>query len=301
VRQKNDNDEVEVYRYVTENTFDAYMFQLVENKQKFIGQIMTSKSPVRSATDVDETALSYAEIKALATGNPLIKEKMDLDVDVARLKMLKASHQSQRFTLEDMIATTYPNKIKATEERIAGFTVDIALAQKTSGMDKDTFRMRVKDYDFTDKQKAGTAILAITQQMTSAESMPLGEYRGFAMEVSFDIFHREYNVWLKGTLSHKAVLGDDPLGCITRINNALDSMPERLAATQSELENTKLQLENAKAEVDKPFAQEDELTTKSARLKELEHELDMDKSDGETLDDGLDEPEEPKRKVERER
>ena len=222
LRQGNTNPEVEIFRYVTEQTFDAYLYQLVENKQKFISQIMTSKSPVRSAEAIDETALSYAEIKALATGNPFIKEKMDLDIGVARLKLLKANHLSQRYALEDQIIKYFPQQIKSTEERIKGYKSDMAKLLEHTKPNEDKFSpMIVMGGTYTEKAEAGKAILEACKKMTNPEPKIIGEYRGFTMELSFDSFSREYKLSLKYELSHSVALGSDVHGNITRFDNAL--------------------------------------------------------------------------------
>ncbi len=285
VRQGNENPEVEIYSYVTEQTFDAYLYQLVENKQKFIGQIMTSKSPVRSAEDVDEQALSYAEIKALATGNPYIKEKMDLDVAVSKLKLLKQNHLSQRYSLEDMIIKYYPQRIKEGEERIAGYKADIERAKENTFPSVDNFSpMVVEDVTYDEKKGAGSAILVACKAMTSPEPKLIGSYRGFNMELSFNSFEKEYILTLVGSLRHSVSLGADIYGNITRLDNIITAMPERLKAAEERLADTKVQLENAKAEVERPFPQEEELSQKMERLAELNALLDMDHKDNEIVD-----------------
>lgn len=292
VRQGNENPEVEIYSYVTENTFDAYLYQLVESKQKFIGQIMTSKSPVRSAEDVDEQALSYAEIKALATGNPHIKEKMDLDIDVSRLKLLKANHLSQRYALEDQLIKELPQKLRSLEERIRGYEADSVRLTENTQPNADGFSpMVIQGKHYAEKKDAGAALLAACKAMTSPEAVPLGQYRGFAMELSFDSFSREFKVALIGELRHTVALGTDIFGNIQRLDNALEAFPDRLAACAEQLENTKTQMENAKIEVQKPFPQEAELTEKMKRLDELNILLNMDKRDNEIADDCPDEGE----------
>jgi len=277
VRQGNRNPEVEIYRYVTENTFDAYLYQLVENKQRFIGQIMTSKSPVRSAEDIDETALSYAEIKALATGNPYIKEKMDLDIEVSRLKLLKANYLSQKYALEDKIHKTFPQQIKAYEDRIAGYKKDIArLSVHTKPNDKGFSPMAINGVTYTDKTDAGKAILEACKAMRNPDTIPIGEYRGFSMSLSFDTFSKEYQLTLRNALCHTVSLGTDIHGNITRIDNVLESFETKLKSCEEILESIKIQFENAKNEVQKPFAYEVELQEKSARLDELNIMLNMD-------------------------
>ena len=271
--------------YVTENTFDSYLYQLVEGKQKFIGQIMTSKSPVRSAEDIDETALSYAEIKALCAGNPHIKEKMDLDIDVSRLKLLKANHLSQRYALEDQIIKEFPQKIKSLEQRIDGYKADMAqLAQNTLPNEDGFSSMIMAGGTVTDKKAAGEAIIGLCKSMTNPDPIHIGEYRGFDMELFFDSFSREYKITLKHELRHTVTLGTDIFGNIQRLGNALNSFQEKLTACEAQLENTKVQLENAKLEAQKPFPQEDELKTKTARLNELNAMLNLDKRENEIVD-----------------
>ena len=302
VRQGNENDEVDIYTYVTENTFDSYLYQLVEGKQKFIGQIMTSKSPVRSCEDIDETALSYAEIKALCTGNPHIKEKMDLDIDVQRLRLLKANHLSQRYALEDQISKELPQQIARFEQYIEDYLSDIDRLKENTHPNKDGFSpMEVEGTVYTDKKAAGSAILAACKAMTSPEPVPLGQYRGFAMDLSFDSFKREFQITLKGTTHLTAPIGSDIFGNILRLDHLLDGMEDRMRACKEQLENTKLQLENAKLEVDKPFPQEEELKTKSARLDELNILLNLDKRENEIVDGDRDEQEEVPDRVGRER
>ena len=296
IRQGNENAEVDIYTYVTENTFDSYLYQLVEGKQKFIGQIMTSKSPVRSAEDIDETALSYAEIKALCTGNPHIKEKMDLDIDVQRLKLLKANHLSQRYALEDQIIKVFPQKIAALEQRIEGFAADMNRLKESTHPNEDGFSpMEVEGVVYTDKKAAGSAILAACKAMTSPDPVPLGQYRGFAMELSFESFTKEFRITLKGALHHTTGLGTDIFGNILRLDNLLGGMGERMISCREQLENTNVQLANAKQEVEKPFPQEDELKTKSARLDELNILLNMDKKESEIVEGELDEGDSPAR------
>ena len=285
VRQGNENPEVEIYSYVTEQTFDAYLYQLVENKQKFIGQIMTSKSPVRSAEDVDEQALSYAEIKALATGNPYIKEKMDLDVAVSKLKLLKQNHLSQRYSLEDRIIKYYPQQIKQGEERIAGYNADIERAKENTFLNADNFSpMVVEDVTYDEKKGAGSAILVACKAMTSPDPKSIGSYRGFNMELSFNSFEKEYVLTLVGSLRHSVSLGGDIHGNIARLDNLISSMPDKLKVCEERLADTKVQLENAKAEVERPFPQEEELSQKMERLAELNALLDMDHKDNEIVD-----------------
>ena len=285
VRQGNENPEVDIYTYVTENTFDSYLYQLVESKQKFIGQVMTSKSPVRSAEDIDETALSYAEIKALCAGNPHIKEKMDLDIAVQRLRLLKSNHLSQRYSLEDRIHKEYPQKIAALEQRAEGYRIDMAHRDTHTHKNEDGFSpMEIKGVTYTDKKAAGNAILACCQSMTSPDPVPLGQYRGFAMSLSFDTFVKAYTVTLKNELSHATHLGTDVFGNILRLDNLLDGFKDRLRDCENLLENTRAQLASAQEQVQKPFPQEEELAAKTARLEELNVLLEMDKPDNEIVD-----------------
>ena len=286
IRQGNENPEVNIYSYVTEETFDAYLYQLVENKQKFIGQIMTSKSPVRSAEDVDEQALSYAEIKALATGNPYIKEKMDLDVAVSKLKLLKQNHLSQKYALEDKIIKFYPQEIKRFEERIDGYNSDIERAKNNTILNNDGFSdMVIEDVSYSEKKAAGTAILAACKAMTSPEPKEIGSYRGFKLELSFETFEKQYVLTLVGSLRHSVPLGADIFGNISRIDNMISSLPDKMADCKERLANTKNQLKNAKAEVERPFPQEEELSQKMERLAELNALLDMDHKDSEIVED----------------
>ena len=286
IRQGNENPEVNIYSYVTEETFDAYLYQLVENKQKFIGQIMTSKSPVRSAEDVDEQALSYAEIKALATGNPYIKEKMDLDVAVSKLKLLKQNHLSQKYALEDKIIKFYPQEIKRFEERIDGYNSDIERVKNNTVLNDDGFSaMIVEDVSYSEKKAAGTAILAACKAMTSPEPKEIGSYRGFKLELSFETFEKQYVLTLVGSLRHSVPLGADIFGNISRIDNMISSLPDKMADCKERLANTKNQLKNAKAEVERPFPQEEELSQKMERLAELNALLDMDHKDSEIVED----------------
>ena len=275
-RQGNQNETVHVFRYVTEGTFDAYLWQTVENKQKFISQIMTSKSPVRSCDDVDETALSFAEIKALCAGDPRIKERMDLDVDVARLKLLKADHQSKQYRLEDQLLKTFPEEIEKNKGFIAGLETDMKTLAEHPHPEDGFAGMEVRGDTLTDKENAGAALLDACKEVKGADPVPVGSYRGFAMSVSFDAFRQEYMLLLKGQMTHRATLGTDPRGNLTRIDNALSQMPQRLEAVKNQLDNLYQQQAAAKAEVGKPFPQEQELRDKSARLAELDVLLNMD-------------------------
>ena len=275
-RQGNQNETVHVFRYVTEGTFDAYLWQTVENKQKFISQIMTSKSPVRSCDDVDETALSFAEIKALCAGDPRIKERMDLDVDVSRLKLLKADHQSKQYRLEDQLLKTFPEEIEKNKGFIAGLEADMATLAAHPHPEDGFAGMEVRGDTLTDKENAGAALLDACKEVKGADPVPVGSYRGFTMSVSFDAFRQEYMLLLKGQMTHRATLGTDPRGNLTRIDNALSQMPQRLEAVKNQLDNLYQQQAAAKAEVGKPFPQEQELRDKSARLAELDVLLNMD-------------------------
>ena len=275
-RQGNQNETVHVFRYVTEGTFDAYLWQTVENKQKFISQIMTSKSPVRSCDDVDETALSFAEIKALCAGDPRIKERMDLDVDVSRLKLLKADHQSKQYRLEDQLLKTFPEEIEKNKGFIAGLEADMATLAAHPHPEDGFAGMEVRGDTLTDKENAGAALLDACKEVKGADPVPVGSYRGFTMSVSFDAFRQEYMLLLKGEMTHRATLGTDPRGNLTRIDNALAQMPQRLEAVKNQLDNLYQQQAAAKAEVGKPFPQEQELRDKSARLAELDVLLNMD-------------------------
>ena len=275
-RQGNQNETVHVYRYVTEGTFDAYLWQTVENKQKFISQIMTSKSPVRSCDDVDETALSFAEIKALCAGDPRIKERMDLDVDVARLKLMKADHQSKQYRLEDQLLKTFPEEIEKNKGFIAGLEADMKTLAEHPHPEDGFAGMEVRGDTLTDKENAGAALLDACKEVKGADPVPVGSYRGFTMSVSFDVFRQEYMLLLKGQMTHRATLGTDPRGNLTRIDNALSQMPQRLEAVKNQLDNLYQQQAAAKAEVGKPFPFEDDLRVKSARLAELDVLLNMD-------------------------
>ena len=293
IRQGNENLEVDIYRFVTEETFDAYLYQLVEGKQKFASQIMTSKSPVRSCEDIDETALSYAEIKMLATGNPYIKEKMDLDIQVQKLRLLKSNFLSERYALEDKIIKFYPQEIARRTETIASLKSDIErVAQHPKPIDDTFVGMTVKGVFYSEKADAGNAILKACQAMTNPDPISLGEYRGFQMELYFEA--REYKVKLKGELGYPVTLGTDTFGNITRFDNALEGLPKRLEINEQELENTKKQFETAKVDVGKPFNQEEELTAKTARLNELNALLNVDKRENEIVggepDEGDDTP-----------
>ena len=276
IRQGNRNKEVHIYRYVTESTFDAYLWQTVENKQKFISQIMTSKSPVRSCEDIDEAALSYAEIKALCAGDERIREKMDLDVDVARLRLMKANHQSQQYRLEDNILRHFPAQIEENKGFLSGFEADMRTLE-AHPHPKDGFAgMEVKGDLLTDKDNAGAAILEAFKDAKGLEPVPIGSYRGFSMSLTVENFGKDFILTLKGKMSHRVELGKDARGNLVRIDNALAQMPERYKTVQGRLENVQAQLATAKAELGKPFPQEAELKEKSARLAELNAELNID-------------------------
>ena len=275
-RQGNQNETVHVYRYVTEGTFDAYLWQTVENKQRFISQIMTSKSPVRSCDDVDETALSFAEIKALCAGDPRIKERMDLDVDVARLKLMKADHQSKQYHLEDQLLKTFPEEIEKNKGFITGLEADMKTLAEHPHPEDGFAGMEVRGDTLTDKENAGAALLDACKEVKGSDPVSVGSYRSFAMSVSFDAFRQEYMLLLKGEMTHRTALGTDPRGNLTRIDNALAQMPQRLEAVKNQLDNLYQQQAAAKAEVGKPFAQEQELRDKSARLAELDVLLNID-------------------------
>ena len=296
VRQGNMNPEVEIFRYVTEGTFDAYLYQLVENKQKFIAQIMTSKAPVRVADDVDETALSYSEIKALATGNPLIIEKCNLDMDVGKLNMLKASYLSQKYALEEMVLRKYPEAITRLTERIAGYQQDVQLAAAHPKPQEGFAGITILEQSYAEKEAAGKAILDVCSKMTGSDAVFLGQYRGFSLTLSYDGASNEYRMTMKGTLSHTAVLGADVFGNLTRMDNVIDGLPGKLEAVRAELAETQVQIENARSELAAPFAREAELAEKTARLKELNILLNMDQKDNALIDDAPDEdaPERPR-------
>ena len=299
IRQGNENPEVDIYSYVTEGTFDAYLYQLVESKQKFISQIMTSKSPVRSAEDVDEQALSYAEIKALASGNPMIKEKMDLDIEVSKLKLLKANHLSQKYALEDAISKGFPKQIAETQARIAGYGADIATVKENTHPNGDGFSpLTLAGVTHADKKEAGAALLTMCQTMLSPEATQVGSYRGLTLELAFDTFAREYRLTMIGQLRHTVTLGTDVFGNLQRMDNALEGLPIKEQACREQLSNLQTQLETAKAEVQKPFPREAELNTKTARLEELNTLLNLDHKEPEIVDA---EPDEDQRPPERRR
>lgn len=299
IRQGNENPEVDIYSYVTEGTFDAYLYQLVESKQKFISQIMTSKSPVRSAEDVDEQALSYAEIKALASGNPMIKEKMDLDIEVSKLKLLKSNHLSQRYALEDAISKTFTKNIAEARERISGYEADIVAVKENTHPNADGFSpLTLMGVTYAEKKEAGAALLTMCQNMLSPEAAQIGSYRGLTLELAFDTFAREYRLTMIGQLRHTVTLGTDVFGNLQRMDNALEGLPIKEQACREQLSNLQTQLETAKAEVQKPFPREEKLTTKTARLEELNSLLNLDHKEPEIVDT---EPDEDQRPPERRR
>ena len=276
IRQGNRNEEVHIYRYVTESTFDAYLWQTIENKQKFISQIMTSKSPVRSCEDIDETALSYAEIKALCAGDERIKEKMDLDIDVAKLKLMKANHKSQQYRLEDNLLKHFPEEIDRNKGFIEGFEQDIKTLESHPHPQDGFYGMTVRGDTLTDKENAGAALLDAFKEVKGLDPVPIGNYRGFNMFLTLEDFGKEYVLTLKGKMTHKVTLGKDARGNLTRIDNALNGIEKRLETAKERLESLYVQVENAKAELGKPFPQEEELRVKSARLAELNAELNID-------------------------
>lgn len=288
IRQGNKNAEVDIYRYVTEGTFDAYLYQLVENKQRFISQIMTSKTPVRFAEDIDETALSYAEIKALAAGNPDIIEKTELDTQVAKLKLLKQNYLSEKYELEDKVIKYYPNEIKRLENRIEDMKEDIEVFNNNNTPDNSFDKMNIKGTDFTERKEAGEKIIEICKSMTNPEPLEIGEYKGFKIILSFDTMDRKFYASMKNNLSYKTELGSDPSGNITRIDNVLNGIETRLSSIENNLEDTKKNYESAKKEIEKPFPQEEELKTKSKRLDELNIKLNLNNKDKEIIDDGND-------------
>lgn len=295
IRQGNENKEVDIYSYVTEGTFDAYLYQLVESKQKFISQIMTSKSPVRSAEDVDEQALSYAEIKALASGNPMIKEKMDLDIEVSKLKLLKSNHLSQRYALEDAISKSFPADIAAAKERISGYEADIATVKENTHPNADGFSpLTLMGVTYAEKKEAGTALLSVCQNMLSPEAIQIGSYRGLTLELEFHSFSQEYRLTMIGQLRHTVTLGTDVFGNLQRMDNALETLPMKEQTCQEQLSNLQTQLETAKVEVEKPFPREEELQTKTARLEELNTLLNLDHKESEIADAEPDEVPRPR-------
>lgn len=284
IRQGNENSKVDVYRYMTESTFDSYLYQTIENKQRFISQIMSSKSPVRSCEDVDEATLSYAEVKALCAGNPLIKEKMDLDVAVTKLKVSKANHTSQQYNLEDSVRKHFPERIAKTEQRISGLESDLAHMKKQPVITEGISPMTVMNRTFTDKEEAGKAILLACKNVKAKESIDIGSYKGFDMSLSFDSFAQEFHLDLQREMTYTVTLGSSDTGNILRIDNALDSIEKRLENSREQLNTLKEQLETAKSELGKPFPQEEELRSKLERLAELNAILDIDGNGVENAD-----------------
>ena len=277
---------MDIIRYVTEGTFDAYLYQVIENKQKFIGQVMTSKSPARTIEDIDEVALSYAEIKALAAGNPHVKEKMDLDIQVSKLQLLKQSFLSQKYEMEDKVKRYFPVEIKKMEQRIACCQTDIEQIKEHMPPDCETFPpMQIGETVYTEKKEAGQAVIEACKAMTSPDGVPLGNYRGLSMELSYDSFGKNFIVTLKGEEKYHVTLGDDIFGNITRIDNEVEKIPDRVERCEEQLENLKNQMETAKAEAKKEFPKEKELSEKVARLGELNALLDMDKKERVLLDE----------------
>ena len=295
IRQGNMNKEVKVFNYVTEGTFDAYLWQTLENKQRFISQIMTSKSPVRSCEDVDEQALSYAEIKALCAGNPLIKEKMDLDVQVAKLKVLKADHQSQKFRLQDKLLTKFPADIQETNAHIAGLKADAQLAAAHPQGKEEFCGMTIRGVTYDEKKTAGERLVLACSELPNAEEKVIGSYRGFELSLRFDTFRTEYQALLKGQRKYTVPLGTDPLGNIIRLDNSLNNFPERITAAENELDTLHQQQAAAQIEVEKPFPQEEELAEKSARLAELNAQLDVDEKSHEPEQDEEEQEDTPRR------
>ena len=297
IRQGNQNPEVKVFNYVTEGTFDSYLFQTLENKQRFISQIMTSKSPVRSCNDVDEQALSYAEIKALCAGNPLIKEKMDLDVQVAKLKVLKADHQSQKFRLEDKLLTKFPAEIQEQTAKIAALKSDAEIASAHPQNKENFCGMVIKGMTYDEKKTAGERLILACMELPNTEEQLVGSYRGFELSLRFDTFHKEHQALLKGKLKYPVSLGSDPHGNIVRLDNALSSFADRITAAENELDTLKQQQAAAQVEVAKPFPQEEELAQKSARLAELNAQLDVDEKHHEPEQDEEEKEDAPRRSV----
>lgn len=273
MRRGNQNPKVHIYRYVTESTFDAYLWQTIEAKQKFISQIMTSKSPVRSCEDVDETVLSFAEIKALCAGDPRIKERMDLDLEVSRLKIMKADYQSKQYRMEDDVFKHYPEQIKEAQSYITGLQTDLQTLKQNLRPDGEFAGMIINGMTYSEKEKAGTALIDVCKDVASREPVEIGSYLGFAMSVKFDGF--DHKIIIKGVVSYQVEIGNDVYGNITRINNALGKIEDQLATYKAKHDNLQQQMDAAKVEINKPFQYEDELTQKSARLAELDSVLNI--------------------------
>ena len=285
IRQGNQNPEVHIFTYVTEKTFDAYLFQMLERKQSFISQIMTSKTPDRTADDIDEKALSYGEIKALATGNLFILEKTQLDSEVAKLKIVRQSYQSQIYDLQDKVTMTYPNKIKELEERIHALEDDLKQLEENTKPNVDGFsKMNIKGIDYTEKEDAGKAILEVCKTKINPDLEYIGEYRGFKLELGFDSMEKQFTIMMKNKYSYKVVLGTDVYGNITRLNNALDAIKDKISNEKINIEDVEKQLANAKIEMEKPFPQEDLLKEKMQRLNELNILLKLNEKETQVLD-----------------
>ena len=296
VRQGNENPEVEVYRYVTEGTFDAYLYQLIENKQKFVAQIMTSKTPVRVAEDIDDSVLNYAEIKALATGNPLIIEKSNLDMEISRLKLLKASYMNQQYELEELVVNSYPKQITALTEYIKGYERDMQLAAENPKPENGFAGMEIMGEYYTEKEKAGKAIIQACAQMTETNEITLGTYRGFSLTLFYYGIMNQYKIKIKGAMSYTVPLGEDIFGNITRLDHAIANISGTLEADKAELEEIKVQLKNAQEEMAIPFPKEKELEEKTKRLNEIIVKLRLDEKDKALIDDVPDEAEEPEKR-----
>ena len=302
VRQGNENEKVQIYRYVTEQTFDAYLYQLVEGKQKFAAQIMSGKTPVRAAEDIDETALSFAEIKMLATGDSNIKEKMDLDIQVQRLQMLKASFLSEKYALEDQLLKTFPLKIAKHRELLKGYEHDIKTASGHPAKTDDAgFLMVVEGDCYTGREEAGKAVLKARDKLVKPDAVPLGEYRGFTMEIKFEPMAKTFCVIIKGNVRHTAVLGEDARGAVTRIDHVIDGMKEKRDYVSEELDSLIRQADHAKEEIKKPFIHEEELKQKQKRLNELNVLLNVDKRENELVDGDVEAKEETRERTSREK
>lgn len=290
VRQGNQNKQVHIYTYVTEKTFDAYLFQMLERKQKFISQIMTSKAPDRTADDIDETALSYGEIKALATGNKHILEKTQLDSEVAKLKIVRQSYQSQIYELEDKITRSYPNQIKEITEKVEALETDVKQLENNTILNEDGFsKMKIKGIEYSDKEKAGKAILESCKSKTNPDIEEIGEYRGFKLELGFNSVEKQFTMTMKNKYSYSIFLGSDTFGNITRINNALEAIKDKIPDEKLRIKDIEKQLETAKIEVKKPFPQEEKLKEKMKKLEELNILLKLDEKDKQVLDTTNDE------------
>lgn len=279
LRQGNTNPEVHIYRYITEQTFDAFMWQTLENKQKFISQVMTSKSPARSCEDMDQAALNYAEVKALASGNPLIMEKTELDTEVTKLKMMKASYTSRHYDLEDALIRTFPKELSRTQNLIAGLQQDARTAFQNLPSDPDHFQITILGKVYTERKEAGAALLDACKQSVQDGGSILGEYAGFTLSANYSSFSQKYHLSIAGQITHDIELGTDPSGNLTRVNNALQHIPIKLKAAQKSLDNVQNQIAEAKAELQRPFPQEELLNEKQKRLNEVNAMLDLDKKE----------------------